>query len=379
MSASPPASVSAAVSAAVPASGAVPPGLAELAAARAGGGDARTATVLTGSGTGDDRALVRVGDVVAKAHAADTDAALLARRVALAADGALDGILLPPLEPRCVPLAGGRAATLWPRGVPVDPGDPDGAPWEAAGELLARLHAVNVTDVMDVTGAPGMTGVPQGAGAAGPLPAMRGPERAARAVTLLRAGAAGGDARLAAARRAVAAAWSRLPSWCRGEDARGTGGRGTGGRGTDARERALCHGDFHLGQLVRLPHPSRLPHPPGAWRLIDIDDLGLGEPAWDLARPAAWFAAGLLPADVWHRLLHAYQVAGAAGGGCGALGGPGADPWPRLDAPARALTAQLAASAVERASAAGRLLDEDDEALVDACTRISRLSPGASA
>ena len=68
----------------------------------------------------------------------------------------------------------------------------------------------------------------------------------------------------------------------------------------------LCHGDLHLGQLVR--HPA--PH--GPWRLIDVDDLGLGDPAWDLARPAAWYAAGLLPPGRLDRFLGAYRARRAA-------------------------------------------------------------------
>ncbi|MCZ0979010.1 phosphotransferase [Streptomyces diastatochromogenes] len=105
--------------------------------------------------------------------------------------------------------------------------------------------------------------------------------------------------------------------------------------------RLLCHGDFHLGQLVRAPRSGA--HAP--WRLIDIDDLGLGDPAWDLARPAAWFAAGLLPSGIWSRFLGAYQEAG----------GPavGADPWERLDVPARALTVQTAALALAKSTAEG--------------------------
>ncbi|NEE41548.1 phosphotransferase, partial [Streptomyces sp. SID7982] len=51
---------------------------------------------------------------------------------------------------------------------------------------------------------------------------------------------------------------------------------------------SLCHGDLHLGQLVRHPAPD------GPWLLIDMDDAGVGDPAWDLGRPAAWYAAGLL-------------------------------------------------------------------------------------
>jgi predicted trehalose synthase len=43
----------------------------------------------------------------------------------------------------------------------------------------------------------------------------------------------------------------------------------------------LVHGDWHLGQLGR-----RGEH----WVLIDVDDLGVGDPAWDLARPAGFWA-----------------------------------------------------------------------------------------
>ncbi|MHC3430434.1 phosphotransferase, partial [Streptomyces sp. DT18] len=78
-------------------------------------------------------------------------------------------------------------------------------------------------------------------------------------------------------------AWATLPPWARGE--------------VPGPARALCHGDLHLGQLVR--HPA--PH--GAWRLFDIDDLGLGDPARDLARPAAWHGCGLLSAADWSTFL----------------------------------------------------------------------------
>jgi aminoglycoside phosphotransferase (APT) family kinase protein len=123
------------------------------------------------------------------------------------------------------------------------------------------------------------------------------------------------------------------------------------------RPRVVCHGDFHLGQLVRHPAPD------GSWLLIDIDDLGLGDPAWDLARPAAWFACGLVPAGEWGRLLGAYQAT---------TGTAGSDPWSALDLPARAITVQLAALSVARACGGGDGLDEDDAALLDACARMSR-------
>ncbi|PGH51338.1 phosphotransferase family protein, partial [Streptomyces sp. Ru87] len=120
---------------------------------------------------------------------------------------------------------------------------------------------------------------------------------------------------------------------------------------------ALCHGDLHLGQLVRCPD----------WLLIDVDDLGLGDPAWDLARPAAWYAAGLLGPDEWSRFLGAYRAAGGP-----AVPAHG-DPWPRLDVPARALTVQSAAIALAKAAASGRGPDEAEAALVDACVRIAQL------
>ncbi|PLW74387.1 aminoglycoside phosphotransferase, partial [Streptomyces sp. DJ] len=46
------------------------------------------------------------------------------------------------------------------------------------------------------------------------------------------------------------------------------------------------------------------------------------------------------------------------------------DPWPRLDAPARALTVQSAALALARAADLGRDPDEVEQCLVDACARM---------
>ncbi|MFB1046686.1 phosphotransferase family protein, partial [Streptomyces chrestomyceticus] len=149
----------------------------------------------------------------------------------------------------------------------------------------------------------------------------------------------------------VERAWTQLPPWARDE-------------APPPRATVLCHGDLHLGQLVRHPVPD------GPWLLIDIDDLGLGDPAWDLARPAAWFATGLLAPAVWSRFLGAYRAAG------GPAVRPCGDPWPELDIPARALTVQTAALAVAKATAAGRALDEDEETVVDACGRMACAGPG---
>ncbi|MGX8274786.1 aminoglycoside phosphotransferase family protein [Streptomyces sp. PBSH9] len=280
-----------------------------------------------------DGTVVRSGAIVAKAHAADTDREALAARIALAAAPQLAGILLPPLTapPPAAPTA--RPVTLWPLGAPVDPTDPGAAPWAQAADLLARLHRTTPPF---------------------PLPPMRGPAKAARAAARMRA-ALQADATAPLrdpAALSVLAGWRALPAWARGEvpaPARRAG--------------ALCHGDLHLGQLVRHPAPD------GPWLLIDMDDAGVGDPAWDLGRPAAWFAAGLLAPEDWSTFLDAYRSAGGP-----ALPADG-DPWPALDVPARALTVQTAAVALAKCAAEQRDPDGHEQLMIESCARIATLPP----
>ncbi|MGH3393027.1 MAG: phosphotransferase family protein, partial [Actinomadura sp.] len=196
--------------------------------------------------------------------------------------------------------------------------DLDDAPWEEGARLLARLHAVPVEALPEA------------------LPVAGGLARVARAVARL---PESGRDPVAAIHRAYAT----LPEWVR-EARPGHGG-------------GLVHGDWHLGQLVRTPGAP--------WRLIDIDDLGTGDPVWDLARPAALYAAGLLPPPIWTRFLLAYQLSG----GC-AVPADG-DPWRHLTVPAQALAVQMAATSVIWATEEDRPLDESELALVATCGRIA--------
>ncbi|WP_437774395.1 aminoglycoside phosphotransferase family protein [Sorangium sp. So ce1097] len=346
-----------------------------------------------------DCLVVRLGDVVVKAHAQETDPRDLVTRLQIASSPQLRAVLLSPLAvpPPGAPLSWrpapssnppvdrpllddalgdaharlavevrGRLVTAWPAGEPVSPDDPDAAPWEEAATLLARLHATALP-----------TATP-----AGRLPRSGAPARVVRAMARLRA------AGRSPAATAVEEAFARLAP-------RGGGGAAAssdasfahflahGVRWRGERSDVLVHGDFHLGQVVHLadtrvpdaatvasPDARQAPRggsPTGGFRLIDIDDLGVGDPAWDIARPAAWYAAGLLPPEDFWRFLSAYR----ASGGC-AVPAEG-DPWPALDAAARALAVQSAALAVSAASREGRPLDEVETALVDACRRIARV------
>ncbi|WP_214103023.1 aminoglycoside phosphotransferase family protein [Acrocarpospora catenulata] len=248
----------------------------------------------------DTKVLVlRVGELVVKAHPAGADEKALRARLAVR----LPGLMLAPLK---IDRVGDRLVSVWPAGIPLTPDDLEEPPWEAGGRLLARLHAQPV---------------PPG------LPAMGGQDRVHRAVAPLEEG------------HVIRQAYRTLDLAPRGN--------------------RLVHGDWHLGQLVRFP---------SGWLLIDPDDLGYGEQVWDLARPAAWYASGLVSGAEWERFLGAYLAEG------GTAVTP-EDPWRELDGPARALTVQLAAIAVTTARREGNTLDEAAEALVSSCERILATPP----
>ena len=236
------------------------------------------------------------GDVVYKLHRPGTDPRQLATRLSVAA---ASKALLSPLsvEPE---RAGDRWRTIWPYVETVVP-QPEYLPWAEAGGLLARLHRQEHARADPVARlAPAAT---PGDGCAAGQP----------------------DATV---RRAAAA----LP-------------HAVWRAGSSGRPATVVHGDFHLGQLGRRDAGA-------PWLLIDVDDLGVGDPAWDLARPAGFWAAGLIPDDDWAAFVDAYRDADGP-----AL--PAGDPWPVLEPFARAAVVQAAAH------------HRDDELLLAACARMA--------
>ncbi len=249
-----------------------------------------------------------IDDIVMKRHSAQTDPSLLARQLSVAAHST-DGLLLAPLSPAPVVAPDGRAITLWPRVEVLSPDDSE-FPWAEAGDLLARLHGHR---------APG-------------LQSHGGRARLARTIQTAR--------QLndpVAADLLSSLALRLLRSW------------------PEERRAALVHGDFHLGQLGRSPA--------GDLVLLDIDDVGVGEPAWDLGRPAGFHAAGLLDFHDWAAFVDAYRARA---------------PWPDgveggvLDHAARSAVV-IAAVRELRVGATEELHSRDTaEALLQACRRLAQ-------
>jgi hypothetical protein len=224
--------------------------------------------------------------VIVKLHGRGTDPGRLARRLHAIGGTDMDRLWIQPLHPAPVPTPDDRLATIWPRVTVL--ATIDAPPWEDAARLLARLHRIPIED---------------------DPPRLGGHSRLARAISWLRESGGTGLAWLADLGDDLAV---RLEQPVRS---------------------TLAHGDFHLGQLGHTPLRR-------SWKLLDVDDFGVGDPAWDLARPAGFWAAGFLDDDAWHTFLTAYRDAG------GPAVPAGGDPWPALDLPARAAVLVAAVQAV---------------------------------
>ncbi len=264
------------------------------------------------------------GEIVVKLHRPQTDSAALAARLRLAGDPRLAAVMVAPVSEGVVAVPNGvdrerRSASLWPRCEVQDATTPaELIPWARAGALLAALHRASAPDGTPVHGGEARLGRAMRRLAELPSPELAGAVAAVRSA-------------------GVAAAADH----------------------TACAPVTLVHGDWHLGQLARLPGRS-------GWLLIDIDDLGTGCPASDLGRPAGFWAAGLVEDAAWAAFLAAYRE----GGGPGVP--PAGDPWPALDAHARAAVAVAASRVLVDVQGD---LDEEGTALVEACLRMGTAGP----
>ncbi len=243
--------------------------------------------------------------VIVKLHGERTDRERLARRLHCIGGTDMDRLWIQPLIYAPITAPNDRLATVWPRVTVLS--TIDRPPWADIGSLLARLHRMPITD---------------------DPPRLGGHSRLARAIEYLRSD---GPADL---------------GWLIEL------GESLAGQLEHPAHTTLAHGDFHLGQLGHTPLRR-------SWKLLDVDDFGIGDPAWDLARPAGFWAAGLLEDEAWFTFLNAYREAGGP-----AVPAEG-DPWPSLDLAARAAVLVAAVQALRTPNS------EDTAApLLEACSRM---------
>lgn len=242
--------------------------------------------------------------VIVKLHHTQTNRQRLTRRLHCIGGPDMDRLWIQPLIYRPFDAPGGRLATIWPRVSVL--ATIDRPPWAAVGELLARLHRLPVVD---------------------DPPRLGGHSRLARTISYLKT-------------------YQTDLDWLI------TLGEQLTEQLAEPRRITQAHGDFHLGQLGHTPLRR-------SWKLLDVDDFGVGDPAWDLSRPAGFWAVGLLSDEDWTELLDSYR---AAGGPAVPANG---DPWPDLEPTARAA---VLIAAVQQMKSMHR--DDTTQALLNACRRM---------
>lgn len=266
--------------------------------------------------------LAFVAGLVVKLHHRDTDEEDLTSRLAAVSRGPLEAVFVPPIASTTSRAPDGSITSVWPE-VPVLTAE-DQIPWSEAGRLLAHLHRLKPPPT---------------------LLRLTSANRLGRAVERAKALSDGPDRDLL-----VGLGERLLREVAEVASERGPAQRHTAEPSVPQAVSA-AHGDFHLGQLGLWQ---------GGWRLLDIDDLGVGDPAWDLARPAGFWAAGLVPDGGWEDFLDGYRD--AAGPAVPAQG----DPWPPLDLPARCAVHVAAVRVLARTVHS----DLTADALLAACRRM---------
>ncbi len=251
-----------------------------------------------------------VDDVILTKHPLGTVEADLTTRLAAASEDPIRRVYVRHLTATPISAPDGRLITLTPRSELL----PDDAPppWHEAGALLARLHACPVPD---------------------DLPEHGGRHQFAAAVAEADALHPGGSTDIL---RELGL--HLLQDWP-----------------TPTRQ-VVVHGTFDLGRLARMPNTD-------AWLLTSPHTLGTGDPAWDLAGPAALWGAGLLDEASWLAFIGGYA---AAGGRTPAEG----QPWPGLDHPAKCALVMATVAELRRNPGYPKPeLSPTAEALLAACVK----------
>lgn len=271
-------------------------------------------SLVTREATRSGALLLGCGQVVVKVHSRRTNRRDLQARLAATCHPVVRHWLLAPLVSEVLSTPDrSRCVTVWPTVDVVDPESLD-HPWQEGAALLAGLHRTD----------PPFR-----------LPEHGGRRRLTRSLErLLHAGI----------RTSEVGFLVRLGTLLVEEAA-----------AVSTDRPRLVHGDWHLGQMGRCRRTNQ-------WRLIDIDDLGLGDPAWDLGRPAGFWATGLLGDETWDQFLNRYRQRGGPGVPVGG------DPWRSLDLPARCAVFVAATRLVLEPDVTG---DGDVGALLAACRRMA--------
>ncbi|MDO5534526.1 MAG: hypothetical protein Q4F65_07740 [Propionibacteriaceae bacterium] len=251
-----------------------------------------------------------IEDVIVSKHPSGTIATELEARLGAASIDPVRRVFAPPLTATPIAAPDGRLITLAPRTDPI--ADEAAPPWHDAGALLARLHACPVPD-----------GLPSHGG-------RRQFELAVAEADALHPGGSTDILRELGQRL--------LQTW------------------PSPGRPAIVHGTFDLGRLGRLPCTD-------LWLLTAPHTLGVGDPAWDLAGPAALWGAGLLDQASWFAFVGGYAAAG------GTTPGEGQE-WPGLDHPARCALLMATVAELRRCPAHPRpALTPTAETLLAACVK----------
>ncbi|WP_232549346.1 phosphotransferase family protein [Propioniciclava soli] len=251
-----------------------------------------------------------VDDIVVTRHPLGTPHEALAARLAAAASDPLRTLYAAPLADHPITAPNGQLLTLAPRTEPL-PMDEE-PPWQEAGRLLAHLHRT-----------PPPPGLPEHGG-------HSYLQVAVDAASGLHPGGATDILRELGA--------SLLAQW------------------PDPPRPSVVHGDWDLGNLGRLPGTT-------TWLLTGPETLGLGDPGWDLGRPAGLWAAGLLDDASWRALLRGYAEAG------GVIPHEG-EAWNALEHPARCAVFTATVREVGR-SGASEPRTELADTLLEACVKMN--------